>query len=277
MTDIVADEGESLETGYRDSTPAADNALLDYARGEADCFAAIAHANDGRIESDATLGLRLADTGSPSPFGNTAHLTSPVGDDATPALAAALRDFFAAAPGGPFLVFSPWPTGDLTRHGFHLVGHPPLMLRAPTVPVLATNPKLRVAAVTTADGLADFEQTIVDAYPIPELQPWKREAFLRPEILTTRWRFFVGCEGDRSVATAAAWLTDTVTIVEQVSVRDECRGRGYGTAITAAATHAAPGRPAMLIASDLGRPIYDQLGYTPLLRYTLYVGTRPSA
>jgi hypothetical protein len=268
---------DGLETGYRTSTPAGDNALVDYARGEADCFAAIAAAAKGRVESDDTLGLRLADTGSPSPFGNTAHLTRPIGDDETPALAGALRDFFGAAPGGPFLVFSPWPTGNLSNHGFQLVGHPPLMLRAPTVPLLATNPKLHVTAVKTADDLADFEQTLVEAYPVPELQPWKRETFLRPAILSTQWRFFVGYEADRCVATAAAWLCDTVTIVEQVSVRDDCRGRGYGAAITAAATHADPGPPAMLIASDLGRSIYEQLGYVPLLRYSLHLGTRASA
>jgi hypothetical protein len=277
MTAFVADDGESLETGYRASTPAGDNALLDYARGEADCFAAIAAAAGGRVESHTALGLRLADTGSASPFGNTAHLTKPVGDDATPALAGALRDFFAAAPGGPFLVFAPWPAGDLSRHGFHLVGHPPLMLRPPTVPALPANPKLRVAAVETADQLAHFEQTLIEAYPAPEMQPWQREAFLRPEILSSQWRFFVGYEEDRCVATSAAWLTDSITIVEQVSVRDECRGKGYGAAITAAATQAVPGTTAMLIASDLGRSIYDHLGYTPLLRYTLYVGTRSPA
>ena len=44
--------------------------------------------------------------------------------------------------------------------------------------------------------------------------------------------------------------------------------------ITAAATLAVPGRTAMLIASDLGRSIYAQLGYIPLLRYTLYLGMR---
>jgi hypothetical protein len=270
-------DDEALETGYRDSTRAGDNALLDFARGEADGFAAIAAAAGGRVESHTDLGLRLADNGSPSPFGNTAHLTKPIGDDATPAMVAALRDFFGAASGGPFLVFSPWPTGDLSRHGFHLVGHPPLMLRAPTVPVLPTNPKLRISPVGTGDDLADFEQTLVEAYPVPELQPWQPEAFLRPEVLSSRWRFFVGYEDDRCVATAAAWLCDTVTVVEQVSVRDGCRGRGYGAAITAAATHAVPGTTAMLISSDLGRSIYDQLGYTPLLRYTLYAGTRPPA
>jgi hypothetical protein len=191
-------------------------------------------------------------------------------------LVGALHEFFDAAPGGPFLVFSPWPSGDLSPHGFHLVGHPPLMLRSSTTPTepAPTSAKLRVEAVETADQLADFEQTLVEAYPAPEMQPWTRAAFLHPDVLNTQWRFFVGYDGDRCVATAAAWLTGSVTIVEQVSVRDESRGKGYGATITAAATLAVPGRTAMLIASDLGRSIYAQLGYIPLLRYTLYLGMR---
>jgi hypothetical protein len=263
-----------LEAGYGTATPAGDNALLDYTRAEADAFAAIAVSSGGRVAGDADLGVRLADTGSATPFGNTAHLTKPVRDDALVRLTSTLREFFSAAPGGPFMVFSPWPIGDLTHFGFHRVGHPPLMLRAPSVPPLPANPNLRISLVDTADGCADFEQTLVEAYPVPELQPWQRGSYLNPDVLSTRWRFFVGYDGDRCVATAGAWLADSVTIVEIVSVRDECRGKGYGTAITGAATHAAPGRPAMLIASDLGRPAYDKLGYLPLLRYTLYVGRR---
>lgn len=274
MTSYAADEGEALEAGYGDSTPERDNLLLDYARGEADCFAAIVSAGGGRIERHAALGLRLADMGSPSPFGNTAHLTRPIGANETKALLDALRDFFDAEPGGPFLLFSPWPIGDLRGEGFDLVGHPPLMIRPSTVPVRPGYQELRTSLVETTDQLADFEQTLIEAYPVPEYQPWQQGSFLGPDILSTRWRLFVGCEGDRCVATAGAWLTDTVTIVAMVSTRDECRGKGYGAAITAAATHAEPGRNAMLTASDLGRSVYGKLGYLPLLRYTMYVGTR---
>lgn len=147
------------------------------------------------------------------------------------------------------------------------------MLRAPTVPVAATNPALHVVAVEDPAQLEDFERTLVEAYPAPE-QPFAGLRLLGAPVLASDWRLFSGYEGDRCVATAAAWLDDAATVVEMVSVRDECRGRGFGTAITAAATHAVPGRSAMLIASDLGRPIYDQLGYLPLLRYTLFLGMR---
>ncbi len=54
----------------------------------------------------------------------------------------------------------------------------------------------------------------------------------------------------------------------------DVRGRGIGRAMTAAATAAATDRPAMLISSDDGRPVYDRLGYLPLLRFTLWAGHR---
>jgi GNAT superfamily N-acetyltransferase len=274
MTDLAADEGETLDTGCLASTPAGDNLLLDFARGHAACFAAIAGAAGGRVDHVGALGLHLADVAMPSPFGNTVHFTRPIAAFETRMIASTLHEYFESVPGGPFLVFSPWPIEDLSHYGFHLVGHPPLMMRAPSVPRRDGNPALRVEAVTTADGLVEYERTLVEAYPAPEMQPFVGPRLFLPAALDTGWRLFAGYEGDRCVATAAAWPTDSVTIVEQVSVRDDCRGKGYGTAITAAATHAVADRTAMLIASDLGRPIYDALGYLPLLRYTLYIGMR---
>ena len=39
-------------------------------------------------------------------------------------------------------------------------------------------------------------------------------------------------------------------------------------------TLADPTRPAMLIASDQGRPVYERMGYLPLFRFTLWSRTR---
>ena len=36
-----------------------------------------------------------------------------------------------------------------------------------------------------------------------------------------------------------------------------------------------PTRPAMLIASDLGQPVYARMGYLRVTRFTLWVGSRP--
>jgi len=106
------------------------------------------------------------------------------------------------------------------------------------------------------------------------MQPWARGSFLHPEVLDTAWRFFVGYGDDQPVATAAAYVTEAITMVEMVAVRPEARGGGVGAAITAAATLTEATRPAALIASDLGRPTYDRLGYVSITRYSLWLGQR---
>jgi hypothetical protein len=40
--------------------------------------------------------------------------------------------------------------------------------------------------------------------------------------------------------------------------------------VTWAATVAAPALPAVLLASDPGRPVYERMGYLPLLRATMW-------
>ena len=62
-----------------------------------------------------------------------------------------------------------------------------------------------------------------------------------------------------------------VNNVEMVATLDGWRGRGYGAAVTWAATTADPSLPAILIASDRGRPVYERLGYTAVTRWTLWI------
>jgi hypothetical protein len=50
----------------------------------------------------------------------------------------------------------------------------------------------------------------------------------------------------------------------------EARRRGVGTALTWRAALADPARPAALLASDLGRGVYERMGFLPLLRFTLW-------
>jgi hypothetical protein len=41
------------------------------------------------------------------------------------------------------------------------------------------------------------------------------------------------------------------------------------------ATLADPALPAMLIATDEGRPVYEQIGYMTLFRFTIWSRSRP--
>lgn len=270
---LAAEPHEDLEDGCRPGTPDGDNLVLAYARAEAAAFASLTTAKGGRVLDDDETGLHLRDMGVETPFGNVALITRPVVDADTPDVIDRLRSFYAGGSGGPYLVLSPWRTTDWAQYGMTRVGHPPLMFR-PTSPVATLADGLAIVDVDNADRLADFERTLIEAYPTPEMQPWVRGAMFDPAVLDTDWRLFVGYQGDRPVGTAAAFVSPVLNLVELVSVRDELRGRGYGAALTAAASVAAPDRPAMLIASDHGRSIYDQLGYLALQRHTLWLGHR---
>lgn len=274
MGDLAAEPGEDLDDGYRASTPPGDNLVIDFVRAEAEAYRVLVAAAGGRVVDDAATGLLLADTGVASPFGNVAMLTRPAADGGGPALADALRSFFGARPGGPYLVFSAWPVPPLGPDGFHPVGHPPLMRRPPAAAAVPPPDGLRIAEVADDDALADFELTLIEAYPTPELLPYERGVLLAPALVDSSWRFFVGYDADRPVATAAAYVTDHIVTVEMVATRPEWRGRGAGAALTAAAAGAAPELPSALIASDLGRGVYADLGFEPMLRYTLWLGVR---
>jgi hypothetical protein len=218
----------------------------------------------------------MTDAGSRCPFGNIAHLAGPLSVSEASELVEALRIFYEAGTGGPYLLFAALPTPDLGELGLVLGGHPPMMIRpAGTAP--ANDTGLRIETVRDAAQLADFERTMIEAYPTPELAPFGSQARLFADpLLDTNWTLYVGYEDDRVVATSAAFVTDDVVAVEMVAARDECRGRGYGLAITAAAAATRTDRPSALVASDLGNPVYRRLGYLPILRYTLWMGRRSS-
>lgn len=283
MGSLAADDDEVLPDGTEPDTPPGDNALLDFARAEARGYGLVAEAVGGRVLVDDEAGIHAHDTGAPTPFGNAVFLTRPVPDADTADVTARVHGFFDEAAGGPYLVFSPWRTTDWRAHGFAPVGHPPLMLRA-AGPIPAVPPGLHLEEVADEDGLVAFERCFVEAYPIEELAPFTRPVLLGAGLVAglvdgassegSGWRFVVARLGDEVVGTAAAFVTPDVTAIEFVSTRPEARGHGVGAATTAWAATVAPDRPALLISSDDGQPVYRRLGFLPLLRYTLWLGVR---
>jgi hypothetical protein len=266
---------EQLETGYGATTPAGDNLHNDFAQGEAEAFGALARARGDRIGEFEEFGLVLTDSGSPTPFGNVAVLRRPLHDSEWAGAARVMQHFYAHHDGGPFMLFSAWPTADLHTYGYGLVGHPPMMFRPPAPHDVAPIDGFEIRTVDDAATAREWEEAIVHGYPVPELQPFTPGCFLPEAALAAKgWTHFVGYLDNRPVATGSAFSDAQHVHVEFVSTLDAARGRGVGRAITAAATLVEPTLPAMLIASDLGRPVYDRLGYRPLLRYTLWIGHR---
>src|SRR5437764_2421774 len=214
------------------------------------------------------------DPGSANPFPNSATLVQPLGESGAQELARRLTGFYGAASGGAWMLWSAWPTPDLSAWGFHLVGHPPLMVRLPGAETPPVPPDLRIVAVHDAATLADAERVLIEGYPAPELQPVRPVALWDTRILGGPLHIWVGYAGERPVTTGMAYVDERVTGVYVIATLEEARGRGYGAAITAHCMAVDPAKPAVLQASDLGQPVYRRLGFVGVARYTLWMRLR---
>lgn len=259
---------EHLPDAWDPDVAADDNLLKAYVWGYADLMTATASALGWPAVR--TERFVAVDAATAFAFQNCAVPLRPFGDGEVDALLGEIEAFFAARPGGPALLWCGFPVPDLTRRGWHLMGHPPLMLRPVGGIPPPAPPGLEIVPVTTPEQLEEFGTTLVEAFPVPELagQPY---AGYGPALLDVPgWRMWTGRLEGHAVATAAAWTHGGVNDVEWVSTRPEARGQGVGAAIAWAATVADPTLPAMLIASDPGRPVYERMGYLALTRFTLW-------
>jgi GNAT superfamily N-acetyltransferase len=149
------------------------------------------------------------------------------------------------------------------------------MLRAPGGEAPDPPSKLEIVEVADADALADYEQVLVDGFPVESLQPWARGCALAESVITVPgWRLWVGYHDARAVTVASVIVAHDVAHVEWVATLPEARGRGFGAAVTWQATRAEPELPAMLLATDMGRPVYARMGYVPLFRFTFLSANR---
>lgn len=267
---LTAGAGERLVAGWEDDVDAGDSLLLAAVRNHVGQVRSLAAA--GGWPALDVPGAVAACSGLPHPFANLALVGAPLLDPAGEAALAALEAFASGHPGVPFLAFFPYGTPDLAGRGHRPVGHPPLMLRPPggTAPEVAAG--VTIAEVRDVDALATWERTVIDAYPVPELVDVGPGATFPPGLLGTGWRFWLATDAEgQPLGTSAVFVDDRVQVVEFVAVAEPGRGRGVGAALTWVASTARPELPAMLVASDQGRPVYERLGYSTLLRFSLWV------
>jgi hypothetical protein len=276
MTDDT--QGPPLETGWLPTTPAGDTYLRRFLLNWAGMGAAAAHSLGGHSrELPAVL---MADSGRPLVFFNCATLTQPLSAETASATMDEIAEFFALADSsgqGEVLLVSAWPTGDLRPAGWNLMGHPPLhLLPAGAVPRSAP-PVLDVKEVRDVAALHAWERVAIEGYPLDALagappgsvtsESWLEEP---------RLRLWVGWVGNRPISASSVWTEHGINNVTLVATIPDERGRGYGEALTWHAARVDPSLPSMLISSDVGRPIYERMGFLPLQRITLWHRTRPS-
>lgn len=265
MTSILPPEDEQLTTGWESDLAAEDSvvrqAVLAHARWAVDLAR-----SGGRPwhETPQWAGGHVGDHG---PMTNWVVLKQPVGDPGR--VLGQVNTLFPA--GVPYLFISAWPTADLTIYGLALVGHPPLMLRPTSTRTPPPDSDLELRWVRDTRELAEAERVLVEGYPLPEMQPFAPGRMLSPALLEGPARVVVAWAGDRPLATATAYAAHGITLVENVAVLPDARGKGAGAAVTWAATTSDPSQPAALIASDDGQPVYQRLGYLRLERWTVWL------
>jgi hypothetical protein len=258
---------ERLEDGWHTDTGPGDNLLHDHFMGFADYAVAAGRASEKPTLDDDEIGA--CDLGIPHPFSRLAVLRRPPQD--VDDLAERLDAFFSGdALYGVFVpVLAPLP------RGYQLGGHPPFMIRAAGGVAPPVPSSLRIELVADPQRMRDFERTMIGGYPVPELEGSPPGTGFPAGLLDLPWaRFWVGYEDDRPVATSGALVHHGLNHIEWISALPEVRGRGYGAAMTWAATLADPSLPAALIASDDGRPVYERMGYLPVVRCTFWMGPR---
>jgi GNAT superfamily N-acetyltransferase len=221
----------------------------------------------------------MADSGRPVVFFNCATLTQPLSAATSVATLAEIDAFFASADsldGGDVLLVSAWPTGDLRPYGWSLMGHPPLFLLPAGAVSRAVPADLKIEEVRGLEALHAWEYVAIDGYPIETLvgSP-PGSLFSEPWLKETRSRSWVGWLGDSPVSASSSWTEYGINNVTLVATIPDARGRGYGEALTWCAALANSSLPAMLISSDMARPVYERMGFLPLQRITLWYRSRP--
>jgi hypothetical protein len=260
----VSEGGDvTLEDGWQASTPPGDTVLRDYVDSAVHYFTVVGRAVGATVVEDGDVAI--AHHRASFPFANMGIVRRPLDHDGWTGVLERTRT--ACTGLGPYVLAAPFPTPDLRDAGAVLVGHPPFMVRAAGGADVPEPAGLELIPVRTVEQLATFEATLVAAYPAGP-----GGSLFSPPILdvddVTLWLAHLDGE---PVGTALAHHGGRVNGVEIISCLPTVRGRRIGEAVTWLPTLVRPELPAALIASDLGRPVYQRMGYVALLRFTLWL------
>jgi GNAT superfamily N-acetyltransferase len=128
-----------------------------------------------------------------------------------------------------------------------------------------------VVRVADPDALIQAERVIVDGFPRPALQPFRPGRMLPPEALSVPgWRTWLAYDEGEPGAACCTYDDGTALGVYWLATLPRHRSRGLGRAVMAAALGACPGRPAVLVATAAGAPLYASLGFSAVSEAAWY-------
>ena len=140
------------------------------------------------------------------------------------------------------------------------------------------SPELEIRRVTDAAGIDAHRQAVTAGFgsdPAVALGTACPDLLDRPECVV-----YVGYTDGGPVVSGLGWLTGRTVGVYSIATIESARRRGYGAAMTARAVAdgvVAGCDVAALQASEMGRPIYERLGFQTVVRYAAYVDRIPGA
>jgi hypothetical protein len=249
-----------LETGWLPDTPVADTVLRRFLHNQIEFNEHVAVARSGQVQR--TAEVSLVQTGPVTAFLNQAVLRRPLAGAGDPALDE-IESFYRHE----CVLLSLWPTPDLAGRGWHLVGHPAFVLRAPG-PSAPPSGDAQVRTVTTAVELQAFEQVVLDGYPVgPAADGGPTFA---PSLLDSPVRLRLAYLDGRPVASGASHIAHGVVNLGLAATIPAARRRGAWADVVASRVADDPALPAVAFTSDDSRPGFERMGFLPITRFTLW-------
>ena len=138
---------------------------------------------------------------------------------------------------------------------------------------------LRIEAVE-GDGLDAFMDVFGRGFGMPDFVTEALDGVVRRSFDPQRIVCLVAWDGGTPVGCGSAVVDESTVGLYNIATPEEHRGRGVGYAVTAALVNLGVGRgctQAVLQSSDLGRPVYERLGFEEVCPVPQYVWHPPTA
>lgn len=117
-----------------------------------------------------------------------------------------------------------------------------------------------------------FVHALVEGFAISELTNVPVSRIMDERVVVDgAMRCWVAFADGEAVGTSVAYLSDGVVGVYLVGVVPRMRRQGLGEALTCLATLTDPAAPSTFQASELGRPVYERMGYVKALECATWV------
>jgi GNAT superfamily N-acetyltransferase len=177
----------------------------------------------------------------------------------------------------------PHTSAALEALGWHAVRHTPVMaIELDTATSAKTRPGVTVDEVTAAT-LAEWSRVVAVSFGCPEEYvegpaSYDRDVGLPGETALRRFLLRVDGEPLASSALLPGPPASNLAGIFCVGTLEAARGQGLGTVITQTAVEAARAagaQVAVLQASDMGRPVYERLGFDTVASIAVHVPQQP--